>query len=77
MAKTVAEMIDPRDQGAGPLNLQKPVFDPGAVTRANDALKAMAGEFQTWLERDGSRVQDAAIWRHAPTMCVAQSKLLH
>lgn len=61
MAKTVAEMIDPRDQGAGPLDLRKPVFDPNAVARANEALKAMAGEFQAWLDRDISRIQDARL----------------
>lgn len=61
MAKTVAEMIDPRDQGAGPLDLQKPVFDLNAVARANEAIKAMAGEFQTWLERDVTRVQDTRL----------------
>lgn len=76
MAKTVAEMIDPRDQGAGPLNLQKPVFDPGAVTRANDALKAMAGEFQTWLERDVSRVQDARIRAEAAAWSDAALEVL-
>ncbi|WP_395648048.1 Hpt domain-containing protein [Terricaulis sp.] len=61
MAKTVVEMIDPRDQGAGPLDLKKPVFDPNAVARANEAIKAMAGEFQAWLERDVTRVQDARL----------------
>lgn len=61
MAKTVAEIIDPRDQGAGPLDLGQPVFDPGAVGRANEALKAMANEFQAWLDRDVARVQDARL----------------
>ena len=40
------------------LDLKAPVFDAGAVARANDALKAMSGSFKQWLADDVARMQD-------------------
>lgn len=66
MAK--AEMIDPREQGLRTFELKKPVFDAGAVARADQALEAMGDELQVWLDADIERLQgarlraDAAHW---------------
>ena len=38
MSKSNAQLIDPKQEGHGPLSLTKPVFDAGALTRAEDAL---------------------------------------
>ena len=58
---------------ARPLDLKAPVFDEAALARANDALKAMSGSFQEWLEEEMSKLQtarlaaEAAGWS-APTL---------
>ncbi|MGQ0533030.1 MAG: Hpt domain-containing protein [Caulobacteraceae bacterium] len=63
-----AELIDPRDKGLRTLDLKKPLFDAGAVARANEALEAMGDDMQAWLEADVERLQaarlraDAAGW---------------
>lgn len=66
MAK--AQMIDPREQGLRTFELKKPIFDAGAVARADQALEAMGDELQVWLDADIERLQgarlraDAAHW---------------
>ncbi|MEZ5956941.1 MAG: hypothetical protein R3C27_07005 [Hyphomonadaceae bacterium] len=66
MAKV--EMINPREQGFGTIELKKPIFDAGAVARADLALEAMGDDFQVWLDADIERLQaarlraDAANW---------------
>jgi hypothetical protein len=66
MAK--AQLINPRDQGVRTLDLKKPIFDAGAVARADQALEAMGDDFQVWLDADVERLQasrvraDAANW---------------
>jgi hypothetical protein len=57
MAK--AEMINPREQGVRTIELKKPIFDAGAVARADQALEAMGDEFQVWLDADIERLQAA------------------
>ena len=46
---------------ARPLDLKAPVFDEAAVARADDALKAMSGSFQEWLEEEMSKLQAARL----------------
>lgn len=67
MAK--AEVIDPRKQGGlRTIDLKKPIFDAGAVKRADEALEAMGDELQVWLDADVERLQaarlraDTALW---------------
>lgn len=68
MAKAKVELISPRDTGLRAFELKKPIFDAGAVTRANEALEAMGDEMQAWLHADVERLQaarlraDAAQW---------------
>jgi hypothetical protein len=67
MAKK-AELIDPRSTGLRTFELKKPIFDAGAVARADEALEAMGDELQSWLDADVERLQaarlraDAARW---------------
>lgn len=67
-APAKVEVIDPRKQGLRTFELKKPIFDAGAVTRADQALEAMGDEFQVWLDADIERLQaararaDAAKW---------------
>jgi len=67
MAKK-AELIDPRSTGLRTFELKKPIFDAGAVARADEALEAMGDELQSWLGADVERLQaarlraDAARW---------------
>jgi hypothetical protein len=66
MAK--AQLINPREQGVRTLDLKKPIFDAGAIARADQALEAMGDDFQVWLDADVERLQasrvraDAANW---------------
>jgi hypothetical protein len=57
--KSKAQVIDPRDAGQRHLTLKQPVFDEGAVARADKALEAMSGAFQQWLDADIAKLQDA------------------
>jgi hypothetical protein len=63
-----AELIDPREAGLRKLELKRPVFDAGAVARADEALDAMSDELENWLNADVERLQaarvraDAAQW---------------
>lgn len=59
MAKV--QIIDPREHGQRPLNLKMPVFDEGAVSRADDALKSMSGSFEQWLDNDSVKLQAARV----------------
>ncbi|MEQ1490848.1 MAG: Hpt domain-containing protein [Terricaulis sp.] len=52
-----AEMIDPRSKGLRTLELKKPLFDAGAIMRADQALDAMGDELQVWLDADIERLQ--------------------
>lgn len=54
-----AEFIDPRTKGLRGLELRQPVFSPEAVERADNALKAMSGSMQEWLDADIERLQSA------------------
>jgi len=66
-----AKVIDPRSAGLRGLDLKHPVFDAGAVTRAEETLKALGGSMQQWLEADVGRLQDLrigaqqALWSYA------------
>lgn len=59
MSKPKAEFIDPRTTGRR--LLQRPVFDTSAVKRANDAMKAMGGSFEQWLDQDIRHLQIARL----------------
>jgi len=54
-----AQIIDPRDHGVRTFDLSAPVFDAGAVERADQTLAAMSGSFQQWLDSDVARLQHA------------------
>jgi HPt (histidine-containing phosphotransfer) domain-containing protein len=57
MSKSNVQIIHPRDIGLPLLDGKMPVFDPDAVARADQTLKAMSGSFQQWLETDVRRLQ--------------------
>lgn len=59
MAKTNVQMIDPKEFGRRQIDL--PVFDAQSVARADQALKAMRGSFQEWLEADVEILQNARL----------------
>ncbi|MBL8547935.1 MAG: hypothetical protein JNL81_15835 [Hyphomonadaceae bacterium] len=68
MSKPKVELINPRDTGLRTFEMKKPIFDNGAVARADQALEAMGDELQVWLDADIERLQaarlraDAAQW---------------
>jgi hypothetical protein len=55
------ELIDPREKGLRTLELKAPIFDAGAVARANEMLGAMGDELQQWLHADVERLQNARL----------------
>jgi hypothetical protein len=57
MSKPKAQFIDPRTTGRRPLH--QPVFDSSALQRADDAMEAMGGSFEQWLDADIRRLQIA------------------
>lgn len=59
MTKPKAQLIDPREYERRPLDLKAPVFDANAIARAEEALKALSGSFQEWLEADVANLQTA------------------
>ena len=59
MSKPKAQFIDPRTTGRRAL--QQPVFDPSALKRADDAMKAMGGSFEQWLDDDIRKLQIARV----------------
>ncbi|MEZ5996170.1 MAG: hypothetical protein R3C25_10480 [Hyphomonadaceae bacterium] len=61
MSKPRAELIDPRDAGVRRIELKKPVFDAGAVERAENALHEMSSEMALWLDADVARLQAARV----------------
>lgn len=70
-------MIDPRTKGLRTLELRKPIFDPGAVDRANEALEAMEDELQAWLEADVERLQGARVRADAAQWNVLAQEDVH
>lgn len=56
-----AELIDPHEHGLRKFQLKKPVFDDGAVARADEALEAMGDELAAWLEADIERLHSARV----------------
>ena len=54
-------MAKPFPEVRRPLDLKAPVFDAAAVARADDALQAMSGQFQEWLEEEVSKLQTARL----------------
>lgn len=61
MSQPKALLIDPRAMGQAPLDLQAPVFDAAAIVRAEEALQAMSGSFEHWLQEEVSKVQAARL----------------
>lgn len=61
MAKVNVQTTDPKDVGLRGLTLAQPVFAADAVDRADDALRAMSGSFQEWLEKEVTRLQTARL----------------
>jgi chemotaxis protein histidine kinase CheA len=59
MSKPKVQIIDPRDVSPRAGQLQMPVFDAEALTRADETLKAMSGSFEQWLEADVQKLQAA------------------
>ncbi len=59
MTKPKVQLIDPREYERRTFDLKQPVFDAHALARAEDALKAMSGSFQEWLENDVANLQAA------------------
>ncbi len=59
MTKSKAQFIDPRTTGRK--MLLRPLFDMSALKRADDAMKAMGGSFEQWLDDDIRRLQIARI----------------
>ncbi|MGD9980979.1 MAG: hypothetical protein AB7H66_12865 [Hyphomonadaceae bacterium] len=56
-----AELIDPRDHGLRTIQLKKPIFDAGAIARADEALEAMGEDMAAWLRADVDRLQAARL----------------
>lgn len=54
-------LINPKDAGARVLDLKPPIFDEGALARADEALREMSGSFGAWLDKEVARLQDARI----------------
>lgn len=61
MTKPKAQLIDPHEQGQRRLDLKKPVFDDDAVARAEGAVQALSGSFQSWLKEEIAKVQAARV----------------
>jgi chemotaxis protein histidine kinase CheA len=61
MSPPKAQFIQPRDTGRRTLDARKPLFDAAAIARAEQALNAMSGEFQLWLEEAVAKLQDARL----------------
>jgi len=59
--KAKAQIIDPREAGPRPLNLAQPVFNEEALARADQALEALSGAFEGWLNADIATLQSARI----------------
>lgn len=57
MNKPNVQLIDPKNFGRR--QIEMPVFDAQSVARADQALKAMRGSFQEWLEADVTILQTA------------------
>jgi chemotaxis protein histidine kinase CheA len=60
MSSGKAQFIDPREH-VRQLDLKAPVFDAGAVARADETLAAMSASFEQWLEADIMRLQNARL----------------
>jgi len=56
-----AEFIDPREHGLRTTQLKKPIFDAGAIARADEALEAMGEDMAAWLRADIERLQAARL----------------
>ncbi len=76
MAKK-AELIDPRSTGLRTFELKKPIFDAGAVARADEALEAMGDELQSWLDADVERLQAARLRADAAQWTVLSQEDVH
>ncbi|MGE0597027.1 MAG: Hpt domain-containing protein [Hyphomonadaceae bacterium] len=61
MSKPQVQFIDPKEFDRAAVELKKPVFDAGAVARAEEALKAMSGSFQQWLDEEVTKLQAARL----------------
>jgi len=59
--KGKAQVIDPREAGHRPPALTQPVFSEDALARADEALEAMSGCFEKWLEADIAQLQAARL----------------
>ena len=59
MAKPSVQLINPKDFGRR--TIEMPVFDAQSVARADQALKALSGSFQEWLEADVALLQAARV----------------
>lgn len=64
------KVIDPRQEGYGPLKLAQPVFSEEAIARAESTLETMASAFAHWLDDDLERLHAARLqacnsaWSH-------------
>lgn len=70
-------MIDPRSTGLRTFELKKPIFDSGAVARADEALEAMGDELQIWLDADIERLQAARLRADAASWIVLAQEDVH
>mgnify|MGYP001381459972 CR=1 FL=1 len=61
MSKPKVEFIDPREAAPCAVQLNKPVFDAKAVTRADETLKAMNDSLGEWLDGDIEKLQAARV----------------
>lgn len=61
MSKPAVQTTNPKDVGLRGLTLSQPVFAADAVDRADDALRAMSGSFQEWVENEVGRLQSARL----------------
>lgn len=61
MNQPKARIIDPRQHGHKPLNLERPVLDADAAQRADDAVKGLRGSFERLLEQEVAKVQAARL----------------
>jgi chemotaxis protein histidine kinase CheA len=61
MSKPKVEFIDPREAAPRTVQVDKPVFDANAVSRADETLKAMSGSFAEWLDTDIVKLQGARV----------------
>jgi len=76
MTKRRAETIDPRDLGLRTFALKQPLFDAGALQRADKTLEALGDSMGEWLEADLATVQRTRVAAQADGWSTASLETL-